>query len=149
MTKYFSANVNGIVTEPDSHSASGLIQWSGNLTPWPAKREGNNRGMRYVLRGAVSDPVSGNTVGSVTLSSFLMVDQDGQIVDQPQSASLQITPGLYEALSGDDRFSDYWSSVQNCALVTPSQLQGQIQSASDINNLFKLNNTERQRLLQR
>jgi hypothetical protein len=142
----------------------GIIQWTGYLAPGVGKQ-------RYEVHGSIMDPLSGNVVGSATLTSdvpFLTCPMttpasgtpigcpppDGKPHYYPDLNYLsshlfgQITPGLYETLSGNDATSNYWSTIQSCSLATGAQRQNQVQNTTNINNLFKLNNTERQRLLQ-
>jgi hypothetical protein len=116
----------------------GTIQWNGYAYPAAddAKKETQEAG-RIELRGLITDPITGNPVGVITLYR-----------DQGRAAYGNVTQGLYERLSDVEQTPDYWTSLQSCELVTPTQKQGLMDRGQETNNLFKLNNTQRQRLLQ-
>jgi hypothetical protein len=129
------------------------------------------------LRGAVVDPKSANPVGYITLAGNVdlcpvsiapefssnevaaalkaliewgcpVVDGKFHVRSKDIVVKGDITPSMYAALSGNSADATYWSSIQSCSVITPAQLQTQVQNASSTNNLFKLSDTERQRLSQ-
>lgn len=105
----------------------GTLDWSGYAYP----------GRKTEIRGGVTDPVTKNAVGVTDL----IHDSDGTV-------NGYATNGIYEALSDDDATADYWASIQSCQQVSASQKQTLVERATNTNTLFKLTNTERQRLLQ-
>jgi hypothetical protein len=123
--------------------AYGTIKWGGYA--YPALVEGRESDAlgRTELRGAVIDPISGNNVGVVTL----IRDQE-LFADQARKIHGYVTTGLYQTLSDDEPTPDYWSSIQSCEQVTAAEKQTMVEHAFDLNTLFKLSNTQRQRLLQ-
>jgi len=123
--------------QPIGTPGYGTIQWGGFAYPAVVGEVEQPTAGRIELRGAVTDPISGNSVGAVTL----IREQDG-------SVSGHVTPDLFEALSDDQPTADYWASLQSCEVVTPSQKQAVAQHTQDVNNLLKLTTPERQRLLQ-
>lgn len=126
----------------DDHSLGsaefGTIQWNGFAYPAvDADGKETEAAERVEVRGSIMDPITGNPVGVITLYH----GKDGK-------AYGNVSPGLYERLSDHEPTPDYWASLQSCELVTPTQKQGLMDRAQETNNLFKLNNTQRQRLLQ-
>ena len=129
-----------VIDSPPKRAVYGSVQWKGYVAkPVP----GPNKG-KFEILGSIVDPISGNTVGAITLTGE-SIDGDPQFSDGDHG---HVTENLYAALSGGAESLDYWKSIQSCDLTSAAQIQGAVRNASDTNNLFKLTNTERLRLQQ-